>query len=226
MSAFFENWLNLAYLAGSALIVIAAALLAIFSHRRSEGKRTQFTKLQLDAEKRVADANKRAAAADEAAASAARAEEQLRKEILGLSVELEHEKRLRQEVEERVLRQRPLGRVSPETPPRVLTAGQEERAIRILREFASTPVSMIEIEDPEAGPLACQITRIVRAAELQVAVSHYGALVPAQYGIICTHGPEEPAAAAFVHLLRSFNLLVYDRAGTPGQFEILVGLKP
>jgi hypothetical protein len=225
MSAFFENWVNLAYLAGSALIGIAA-LLAIFSHRRSEEKRTHFTKLQLDAEKRVADANKRAAAADEAAASAANAQEQLRKEILALSVELEREKRLRLEMEERIQRQRPLSRVSPETPPRVLTAGQEDQAVRILREFAGTPVSMIEIEDPEAGPLACQITRIVRNAELQAAVSHYGALVPAQYGIICTHGPKEPAAAAFVRLLRSFNLLVYDRVGTAGQFEILVGLKP
>ena len=225
MSAFFENSVDLAYLAGSASIVIAAVL-AIFSHRRSEEKRTQFTKLQLDAEKRVADANKRAATADEAAASAARVLEQLRKEILALSVELEHEKRLRLEMEERVLRQRPLSRVSPETPPRVLAAGQEEQAVRMLREFAGTPVSMIEIEDPEAGPLACQITRIVRNAELQVAVSQYGALVPEQYGIICTHGPKEPAAAAFVHLLRSFDLLVYDRAGAPGQFEILVGLKP
>ena len=225
MSAFFENLVNLAYLAGTALIVIAA-LLSIFSHRRSEQKRIQFTKLQLDAEKRVADANKRAAAADEAAASATRALEQLRREILTLSAELEHEKKLRLEMEERVLLQRPLSRVSPETPPRVLTAGQEEEAVKILREFAGTPVSMIETEDPEAGPLACQITRIVRNAELQVAISQYGALVPAQYGIICTHGPKEPAAAAFVHLLRSFNLLVYDRAGTPGQFEILVGLKP
>src|SRR5215470_6136076 len=226
MSAFFENWVNLAYLAGSALIVIAAALLSIFSHRRSEEKRTQFAKLQLDAEKRVADANKRAATADEAAASAARAQEQLRKEILALSVELEHEKRLRLEMEERVLRQRPLSRVSPETPPRVLAAGQEEQAVRMLRKFAGTPVSMIETEDPEARPLACQITRIVRNAELEVATSQYDALVPAQYGIICTHGPKEPAAAAFVHLLRSFGLLVYDRAGGPGQFEILVGLKP
>ena len=225
MSAFFENLVNLAYLAGTALIVIAA-LLSIFSHRRSEQKRTQFTKLQLDAEKRVADAKKRAEAADEAAASAVLAQEQLRTEILALSVELEHEKGLRLEMEERVLRQRPVSRVSPETPPRVLAAGQEEEAVKILREFAGTPVSMIETEDPEAGPLACQITRIVRNAELQVAISQYGALVPAQYGIICTHGPKEPAAAAFVHLLRSFNLLVYDRAGTAGQFEILVGLKP
>lgn len=225
MSTFFENLVNVAYLTGTVLIVIAA-LLSIFSRRRSQEKRTQFTKLQLDAEKRVADANKRAAAADEAAVSAARALEQLRKEILALSGELEHEKRLRLEMEERVLRQRPLSRVSPETPPRVLAAGQEEQAVRMLREFAGTPVSMIEIEDPEAGPLACQITRIVRNAELQVAISQYDALVPAQYGIICTHGPKEPAAVAFVHLLRSFNLLVYDRAGTPGQFEILVGLKP
>src|SRR5215471_17178667 len=124
MSAFFENLVNLAYLAGTALIVIAA-LLSIFSHRRSEVKRTRFTKLQLDAEKRVADANKRTAAADDAAASAARALEQLRKEILALSVELEHEKRLRLEMEERVLRQR------PDPPPRILTAGQEEQAVRI-----------------------------------------------------------------------------------------------
>ena len=125
-----------------------------------------------------------------------------------------------------MLLQRPVSRVSPETRPRVLTPHQEEEAVRILREFAGTCVSVIQIEDPEAGPLACQITRIVRNAKLQVEISRFGALVPAQYGIICTHESKEPAAAALVRLLRSFNLLVYDRAGTQDQFEVLVGFKP
>ena len=223
---FFENWINIAYFAGFALTVIIA-LLAVYSFRRRSAEReTEFTRIQLEIRKRLSAANQRAAAANEAAASAALAQEQLRKEILDLSVQLEREKRLRLEMEDRVLRQRPMSDLSPETPPRVLTAEQEQEAVRILREFAGTCVSVIEIADPEAGPLACQITRIVRNAELQVAISHFGSLVPAQYGIICTHGPKEPAPAALVQLLRSFNLLVYDRAGTPGQFEVLVGFKP
>lgn len=224
--AFFESWGNIASMAGFALMLIAVLLAVYFSHRRSAEKETQFTKLQLEIQKRVAAANQRAAAANEAAASAALAQERLRKEILDLSVQLEREKRLRLEVEERILRQRSVSRISPETPPRVLRAEQEEEAIRILHAFAGTAVSVIEIEDFEAGPLASQITRIVRNAGLHVAVSRFGACVPAQYGIICTHASKEPAAAAFVRLLRSFNLLVYERAGTPDQFEILVGLKP
>ena len=223
---FFENWINIAYFAGFALTVIIA-LLAVYSFRRRSAEReTESTRIQLEIRKRLSAANQRAAAANEAAASAALAQEQLRKEILDLSVQLEREKRLRLELEDRVLRPHAMSHLSPETLPRVLTAEQEEEAVRILREFAGTCVSVIEIVDPEAGPLACQITRIVRNAELQVAISRRGALVPAQYGIICTHGSKEPAAAALVQLLRSFKLLVYDRAGTPGQFEVLVGLKP
>jgi hypothetical protein len=220
---------SVAYIAGFALIAIAGLLAAYLSHRRSAEKEAAFTTLQLEAQRRVAAANKRAAdaaaAASEAAASAAVAQEQQRKEILDLTVQLEGEQRLRLEMEERLLRQPPV-RVSPETPPRVLKAEQEEEAVRILRAFAGTPVSLIEIEDPEAGPLACQIARIIRNAALQVEVSRFGAMIPAQFGIICTHGPKEPAAAALIRLLRSFNLLVYDRAGMQGQFEILVGLKP
>jgi hypothetical protein len=218
MSLFFENWVNFAFVAGSALVLLSAVV-AIFAYRRFREKETQLTKLQLDTERRVAAAN-------EAADSAAREREQLRKEVLGLSAELEREKRLRLELDERVLRQRPVCRVSPEVRPRVLTAGQEEEAVRTLRHFAGTRVSMIEIEDPEAGPLACQITRIVRNAELRVEVSHLGALVPAQYGIICIHGPKEAAAEAFVRMVRGFDLLVYERAGNAGEFEIVVGLKP
>jgi hypothetical protein len=224
--ASFENWINITYIAGFALILIAALLAAHSSRRRSAEQEAESTKVQLEIKKRLTAANQRAAAANEAAASAALAQEQLRKEILDLSVQLEREKRLRLEMEERILRQRPVSRVSPETPPRVLTAWQENETVRILCEFAGTCFSVIEIEDPEAGPLARQIVRIALNAGLQAAVSRFGALVPAQYGIICTHGPKEPAAAALVRLLRSFNLLVYERAGTPGQVEIVVGLKP
>jgi hypothetical protein len=224
MNAFFENSVNTAYIAGSALILISAVL-TIFSYRRYREKENQLTKLQLDTQRRVAEANQRAEAASEAAASAAGDREQLRIEILALSVELERERTLRLKMEERVLRQAPVGRVNPEGPPRVLTAGQEEEGVRIMREFAGTVVCMIEIEDPEAGPLAGQIQRIVRGAELQVEVCHFAALVPSQYGIICTHGPGEAAAVAFVKMMRGFDLVVYERAGTAGEFEIVVGLR-
>jgi hypothetical protein len=223
--AYFENWFDVTHIVGFVFILIAALLAVYFSNRRSVEKEAQFKKLQLEAQRRVAAANKRAAAANEAARSAASAQEQLRKEMLDLSAQLEHERKLRLEMEERMLRLRAASRVNPETPQRVLSAEQEEEGIRILLEFAGTAVSVIEIEDPEAGPLASQILRILRNAELQVAVRSVSTLVPAQYGIICTHGAREPAAAV-IRLLRSFNLLVYDRAGTPGQFEILVGLKP
>jgi hypothetical protein len=215
----FENWINIAYLGGFAVILIAVLLALVVSHRRSARIETQLTNFQLETQRR-------AAAATKAAAAAALAQEQLRKDILNLSTKLEREQELRLEMEERILRQRAVSGVSPETPPRVLTAEQEAEAVGILREFSGTTVSVIEIEDPEAGPLACQITRIIRNGGLEAAVSRFGALVPAQYGIICTHGPKEPVAAAMVRLLRSFNLLVYDRTGAPDQFEILVGLKP
>jgi hypothetical protein len=224
MSVLFENWVNVAFIAGSALVLLSA-LLTVLSYRRYREKENQLTKLQLDTQRRLADADKRVEAANEAAVSAALAQEQLRKEILALSVQLEREKRLRLEMEERVLRQRAVSRVGPEGPPRVLTAGQEEEGVRIMREFAGTNVSVIEIEDPEAGPLAGQITRIVRGAELLVEVCHFGCLVPAQYGIICTHGPGEAAAVAFVRMMRGFDLVVYERAGKAGEFEIVVGLR-
>jgi hypothetical protein len=224
MNAFFENSANIAYIAGSALILISAVL-TILSYRRYREKENQLTKLQLDTQRRLAEADKRAEAANEAAASAVRERERLREEIAALSTELEREKTLRRKMEERVLRPGPVGRVSPEGPPRVLTAGQEEEAVRIMREFAGTVLCMIEIEDPEAGPLAGQIQRMLREAGLQVEVCHFAALVPEQYGIICTHGPGEAAPVAFVKMMRGFDLVVYERAGKAGEFEIVVGLK-
>src|SRR5215469_9551012 len=119
MSAFFENSVNIAFIAGSALILISAVL-TILSYRRYREKENQLTKLQLDTQRRVADANTRAEAANEAAALAARDQEQLREEILALSAKLEREKTLRLKLEERVVRQPPVGRVSPEGLPRVL----------------------------------------------------------------------------------------------------------
>jgi hypothetical protein len=204
---------------GFVLILIAVLLELYITRRRFAEISDQLTDLQMGMQKR-------AAAASKAAATAAFVYEQLREDILDLSSQLEREQTLRQEMEERLLRQRPVSSISPETPPRVLTTEQEAEAVKILREFAGTVVSVIEIEDPEAEPLAGQITQIARDGGLEVAVSRFGALVPAQYGVICTHGPKDPAATALVRLLRSFNLLVFDRTGSPDQFEILVGLKP
>ena len=75
---FFES-INIVYITGLALILIAALLAVSSSRRRSAEKEAQFTKLQLEIKKRLTGANQRAAAA-------ALAQEQLRKEILDLSV--------------------------------------------------------------------------------------------------------------------------------------------
>jgi len=118
----------------------------------------------------------------------------------------------------------------PATPsqagPRVLTFDQERVLAETMRHFGESFVSVIELGDAEAGPLARQITTALQNAKLNVVVNKFGALLPPQHGVICTHGPNDTAAAELVKTLRSFNLTVYERNGTSGQFEVLVGLNP
>jgi hypothetical protein len=66
----------------------------------------------------------------------------------------------------------------------------------------------------------------LQSANWTIHVSRFGALVPPQHGIVCTHDANNPAATALVKTLRSFDLTVYERSGAEGQFDILVGLRP
>jgi hypothetical protein len=79
--------------------------------------------------------------------------------------------------------------------------------------------------DPEAGALARQISSVLEKAGCHVFGSRVGALVPAQYGVICAHRPGDGAASALISSLRSVHLLVYDRSESVDQFQVIVGLK-
>jgi hypothetical protein len=206
------------------------------------------------ANQQSAEANQRAAAltkevadAQAKAAAAALAEARLQKENLQLSMDLERERSLRLEIQKRTTAQPPSAQ-QPLSPPaaadrsaagtresktplppgqmRVLTAQQEEVLSGELRRFAEKSVTIIELGDPEPGSLARQLATILKGARWQVFVNHVGALVPPQYGVICTHTSGDDAASAFAKALRSAHLVVYERTNTVDQFQIIVGLKP
>jgi hypothetical protein len=92
--------------------------------------------------------------------------------------------------------------------------------------FPGVRASLIELGDVEAGALARDLSRLLQEAKWNIFVSRFGALVPPQHGIVCTHDTKNAAATELVRTLRSFNLTVYERSGTEDQFEILIGLKP
>jgi len=253
-------WVNIAYIASVCLTLATTFMVVFLSHQRSSEREAAVKRVELDSqqrildsqqrvlesEQRVAAANERAATSNSHAAewetetaSANLAREKLRKENLQLSTELEHQKRLRMEVEERMAHQPPPAplpaQVSvPQAPlvppvpqgPRVLTPEQEQAILDALNNFGGTRVSIIELGDAEAGPLAQQIARLLQNARWNVVVSRFGGLVPPQHGVVCTHGPDNAAASAFVNSLKKLNMIVYDRGGTPDQFEIIIGLRP
>jgi hypothetical protein len=235
-------WVNLAYIATVCLTLIATVVVVFISYQRAAVRDVELKKVQADAARQVATANQLSAQASEHAASAnaaaseaqseaanaTLAQEKLRKENLQLSIQLEQEKRLRLEVQERLAQQPSPGKVIGQNgQPRVLTNQQEQALASTMRSFSDRRVAVIEIGDGEAGPLARQISAALSSGSWSVSVSRLGALVPPQYGIICTHGPADRAAAALVETLRSFDLTVYERnANGNSQFEILVGLKP
>ena len=109
---------------------------------------------------------------------------------------------------------------------RVLSAPQEEYLLSDVRQFAQKRVTVMALGDSEAGSLARQIASVLEKAGWQVFISPVGALVPPQYGVICTHNAGDAAAAALVAALRSANLIVYDRTETVDQVQLIVGLKP
>jgi hypothetical protein len=258
-------WVNIAYIASVGLTIIASLMVYYLSQQRSGLMDAQIKKAGYDSQRDAATANQRAAEANLVAEKAqaektqlAIREEQLKKQNLDLSMELERQKQTRLELEERLTRlpllpqvqqtAPPIPQVQPtvlptpgpgagpiasstpttssNTGPRVLTFDQERVLAEAMRHFGDSFVSVIELGDTEAGPLARQITTALQNAKLNVVVNKFGALLPPQHGVICTHAPNDTAAAEFVKALRSFNLTVYERNGTTGQFEVLVGLNP
>jgi hypothetical protein len=235
-------WVNFAYIATICLTLIASVVAVFISHQRASLRDAELKKVQAESARDVANANERSATANERAASAnavaAQAQsqaaaatltqEQLRKQNLELSIQLEQEKRMRLEVEERLAQQSPKG-VAKNGQPRVLTEAQEQLLTSTMRRFNNEHVSLVEISDAEAAPLARQINTALSNAEWSIAVSRFGALAPPQYGIICTHAPSDRAAVALVETLRSFKLTVYERNSNgngSARLEILVGLNP
>jgi hypothetical protein len=228
------DWINLIYIASVCVTILTSLVVVFLSHQRAALKDLELKKVRVQAQERIAAANQRAAAANAAAAeaqakaaSATLAAAQLRKENLQLSIQLEREKELRLEAEKRAGRQ-PVGASSASQNPqaRMLTAEQEQLLMAEMRRFGEKRVTIIELGDPEAGSLARQIGGVLEKAQWQVVVSRVGTLVPAQYGVICTHSPGDGPASALVSVLRSVNSVVYERTATVDQCQIIVGLKP
>lgn len=236
-------WVTFAYIAIIGLTLIASVVAVFLSHQRATLRDAELKKVQAESAREIAMANEHSAAANERAASAnavasqaqfqvaaaTLTQEQLRKQNLELSIQLEQEKRLRLEAEERLSREGAKGVAGNGQPPRVLTEAQGQVLASTMRRFANEHVSLVEIVDIEAGPLARQINAALSNAQWSIAVNRFGALAPPQYGIICTHAPSDPAAVALVETLRSFNLTVHERNSNgngSGRFEILVGLNP
>ncbi len=219
--------------------------------RDSEARIATANQQSADANQRAAALNAEAARAQAQAAAAALAEAQLRKENFQLAAELERERNTRLQNEQKTAQlpaaaptavqqppappptaqQTPGAAAEAQNPqpsaePRVLSAQQEESLLSGVRQFPQKHVTMVELSDPEAGSLARQIAAVLEKTGWQVFISPVGALVPPQYGVICTHNAGDAAAAALIAGLRSANLIVYDRTETVDQFQIIVGLKP
>ena len=232
-------WVNLAYV-GSVCLTLVVSVLAVFlSQQRAAVRDAELKKVQAVSAQQVAQANEHTASAaqhtaeanalvaqaESRTAVATLAQEELRKQNLVLSVELEQERKLRVEAEERAARE--VAAVTPSgTPePRKLSADQTQVIASTLRRFAEKRVAIVELVDPEAGPLAQQLTTALLEAQWSPVVSRFGALTPPQFGIICTHTGTDKAAIALVETLRSFKLTVYERkAEGNGTLEVLVGL--
>jgi hypothetical protein len=226
-------WINAAYIASVCLTLTSGFLVLYLTYQRNATTEAESRRLQLESAQHAAAANERAAAATEAAqraqveaAATAAAGEKMRQENLELALALEREKRMRLEMEDRLSRQ-PAPAASLSTgEPRMLTLDEERELATAMRSFRGTRASLLELSDVEAGSFARDFLRVLNAAQWNVTVNRIGALVPPQYGVVITHDANNPAAPELVKTLRSFGLTVYERKGTPGQFEILIGLKP
>jgi hypothetical protein len=233
------SWVNMLYIALVTLTLLATVVIVVLSHQRLTAKEEELKRVRAEMQQRVAAANQRYTEAFERAsksdaaltkaqsdiAAAILAQAQLRKQNIQLSTELEREKQLRLEVEERVVRQ-PLLSANGNGRTHGLTTEQEESLLVEMRRFPEKRVTIIELADPAAGAMARQITTTLEKAQWNIVVNRVGALTPSQQGIICTHGPGDSAASAFVLALRSFNFIVYERTDSVDQFQIIVALNP
>ena len=208
------------------VIALAAVVLIVIRFRRRERlARIELQKIQAESGHLVAAANVRLAALKEKTAQASIAHEQLIRENLELRIELEREKRLRIEAEVKA----PLPQL--ETPAagrnhvRRLTADQAAALTQTMRRFEGRPVLVVELRDEEARLLAKQIVSALTDAGWHVTVHRLETLTPPQFGIICSHTPEDEASAVLVGTLRSFNMTVHDRR-EGDSLVIMVGLRP
>ena len=232
------SWVNMLYIALVTLTLLATVVIVVLSHQQLAAKDEELRRVRAETEQQIAAANQRfteaferASKSDEAAikaqsemAAAVLALTQLRIQNLQLSTELEQEKQLRLEFEQRIVRQPLISATGLNGRSRGLTAEQEESLLSEMRRYPEKRATVIELSDPEAGAMARQITSALEKAQWKVFVNRVGSLAPSQQGIICTHGPGDVAATAFVTALRSFNFIVYERTETVDQFQIIVAL--
>jgi hypothetical protein len=222
------HWADLAYIVTVGLTVMMSVAVMYISHQRSALKDAEAKRLEAESAERVAKATQQYTEANERAASAEAVASQLRKNNLDLSNELEQEKRLRVAAEEKLAQQvsQPNPVAAANSAARTLTSDQTEMLAKTMGGFAGKRAALIELADPEAAALARQLTPALEKAQWTISVSRVGGLVPPQQGIICAHSPNDAAAAALVSMLRSLDLIVYERNENIDQMQIIVGLKP
>src|SRR5262249_14042441 len=143
--------------------LLATVVIVVLSHQRLAAKEEEIKRVRAEMQQRVAAANQRYTEAFERAsksdaaltkaqsdiAAAILAQAQLRKQNIQLFTELEREKQLRLEVEERFVRQ-PLLLASGNGRIRGLTSDQEESLLAEMRRFPEKRVTIIELADPIA----------------------------------------------------------------------------
>src|SRR5579871_707669 len=184
-------WVNLAYIGSICLTLVVSVLAVFLSQQRAAVRDAELKKVQADSAQQVAQANERTASAaqhtaeanavvaeaESRTAAATLAQEELRKQNLVLSVQLEQERKLRLDAEERAAREAAAAASSAATSePRKLTADQAQVIASSLRRFAEKRVSIVELVDPEAGSLAQQLTTALSEAQWSPVVSRFGAL--------------------------------------------------
>ena len=137
------------------------------------------------AEQRAADAASAVVKAEAEAAAAYALAEQLRQEKGELQSKIERETRRRQEAEQRASAAASAAVAIPKVP-RIATSEQLQSVSAQLAAFRGVQVYMIELGDAEASRLSQQVIDAMHNAGWTVSVTRLGALVPPQYGIICT----------------------------------------
>jgi hypothetical protein len=218
-------WSNIAVVALTVLAAIAGALALYFSSRLSALKDADLAKFQAESKAAISVADARGAEANAKAADAAKGTAEALLAAAGANeragkIEVEaasqRERAAKAERELLALQQR--------LAWRELTPEQERRFVTELSRFAGTRVAIMTLGEAEASKFGEQIKSVLTAARWSLAVSVAGLVSPPPYGVICTHTAGDAAAASFVGLLKSANVIVSERIANG--FQILIGLKP